>query len=198
MHARLALALVMLAGCPDWGTVPPPKPLTPDYLADPGNCWAVAVAQLAACMPLRGSSAKLSADRSTCTFADGVVVTFEQPVPLDAPEAGLFAWHVDSPTVGECGRVAADLGADGRFAGSSGSTLAVSAQTDASVTIYPNDVYELACGYGNAATTYATTPEAVDRWPPQTAPNVDLALSAASITFAIEGGTTSGPLFTCE
>ncbi len=198
MHVRLALALVLLAGCPDWGTLPPPKRLTPDYLADPGNCWAVAVMQLQACIPLRGGAAKLSADRSTCTFADGVVATFEQAVPVDAPQAGVFAVHVDSPTLGACGRVSAELGPDGRFAGSAGSTLAVSAQSDVSVTVYPNDVYELACGYADAAPKYATTPETVDTWPAQTAPNVELAITTTSVAVALEGATTSGPLVTCQ
>ncbi len=52
---------------------------TCETLADPSLCWAVAVADLYACVP--DETGVLSADRMSCSFSDGVVIDFG-PLPL--------------------------------------------------------------------------------------------------------------------
>jgi len=91
------LALVSLAACGGGG-----GDLTCALLADPSNCWATAANAAAACLASRATPAKLSADRTTCSWDDGSKVVFDAPLPtdmfaldhltFDASGAGC-AWH---------------------------------------------------------------------------------------------------------
>jgi hypothetical protein len=203
-----AIATVsLLAGCiPDWGSVPSPHPLSEAYLADPSNCWATAVTQWATSIPQHAMTATLSTDRSTCTFPDGVVVRFDQPVPADAPQPGELAFDVDDTQCDDCGGNIATasfsgaMGSDGLFTGniSDGFSISASALGTASITIYPNPQYELTCGdIADNDERYATTPKTVDTWPSQVVPNFALSIDAASIAFTLDSVDSAGQLFTC-
>jgi hypothetical protein len=65
MH-RISIGLLVLSGCS--------PELTCELLEDPSNCFAETAVALAACMPMRATTATLSSDQTTCTFADGVTV----------------------------------------------------------------------------------------------------------------------------
>lgn len=73
---RVVLALVAVAGCArDYD-------LTCKLLNDPSNCFAQQAAALAACIPMSATATgTLSADQKTCTFPDGVYITFAQAFP---------------------------------------------------------------------------------------------------------------------
>ncbi len=46
------------------------------------NCWKTTVAQAQSCLPPPSASGTFSADKSTCTYAAGPVVTFTPPLML--------------------------------------------------------------------------------------------------------------------
>jgi hypothetical protein len=74
--ARLApLAALVLAACSSSGS----SAVTLDcaYLASADNCWKQSVAAAATCVPSASAVGTLSADKKTCTYADGTVVTFD-------------------------------------------------------------------------------------------------------------------------
>lgn len=56
------------------------------YLAGPDNCWKAQLAVVKACTVPRNASGRLSADRRVCTYDDGHVITFDEPlaVPVDS------------------------------------------------------------------------------------------------------------------
>jgi hypothetical protein len=99
---RLVPGIALLAGCSS-----DQDDLTCALLADPSNCFDQAAAALAACMPMRATPATLSADKMTCTFADGVYVLFNHPVPsfFMYPFNG-SAFDVYGPDASLCGHVA--------------------------------------------------------------------------------------------
>jgi hypothetical protein len=159
-------------------------------------------------MPQRAMTATLSTDRSTCTFPDGVVVRFDQPVPVDAPEPGEFGFEVDDTQCDDCGSGFATasfsgaMGSDGLFTGniSDGFWIDTSASSlgNASITIYPNPQYELTCGdIAVNNERYATPPKTVDTWPSQVVPNFALSIDTASVAFTLDSVDSAGQLFTC-
>jgi hypothetical protein len=77
--------------------------LTCELLADPGNCWAEAASAMAACMPARAMPATLAADRTSCTFDDGVRVVFDTPLPTDTIDLERLAFSIEVDGV-ECAR----------------------------------------------------------------------------------------------
>ena len=74
------IVLMYLAACGGGGE------LTCAQLADPTNCWAKAATAAAACLTSRATPAKLSVDRTTCTWDDGSKVVFDTPLPSDTSE----------------------------------------------------------------------------------------------------------------
>ncbi|MDB4953370.1 MAG: hypothetical protein JWO36_939, partial [Myxococcales bacterium] len=85
---RGLIVLVILAGCGGGND------LTCAVLADPGNCWASAAAQVAACLPMRATPATLSADRTACNFADGSSVHFDTPLPTSTTQLTGLAFDI--------------------------------------------------------------------------------------------------------
>ncbi len=135
------VVLVVLAGCSS------PYDLTCAVLASPSNCFAQEVTRLAACVPMSATPAKLSADQTTCTYADGVSVVFDAPVPSFASVAynatGL-SFTVYGTGAAECGRL--DLMEPGGNV-HVGGVLDVSDATADARWYTPSDYggYELAC-----------------------------------------------------
>lgn len=85
-------------------------PLTCDWFDDDTNCWATTRAEAGAtCNPPQASVGTLDATNTTCTFDDGTVITFAQPLVLtgDGPEDWDF--RIDGPG-GSCTFVSNDDG----------------------------------------------------------------------------------------
>jgi hypothetical protein len=54
------------------------------------NCWKTTLAGATACVPAVGDTGVLTADGSTCTYASGHVVTFDEPLILPVPNDGYY------------------------------------------------------------------------------------------------------------
>jgi hypothetical protein len=186
------------------GAVTRIKPLTEAYLTDPSNCWATAVAQFAAAIPQRTTTGTLSADRSTCSFADGAVVRFDQPVP-GAVQAGAFQFYVDDSVCADCPAgpgvpsFGGIVGNDGAFTGNSGNGFGIEFTTNApgltSATIQVDDYYALGCEtgiYPDGWTSHMEKRSTVDTWPARIVPNFALAIDATGIAFALTASVPSG------
>jgi len=79
--ALSALPFAMLACDSDGGSG---SPLTCQTLSPAGNCWRSAVAEAYACMPEDSADdGTFSADRTSCTYAEGQTLAFKKAVPLD-------------------------------------------------------------------------------------------------------------------
>jgi hypothetical protein len=89
--------LAALAGCDN------AQSLTCELLADPANCWAQAASALAACLPDRALPGTLAADRTSCGFADGALVTFDAALPSDTSGLERLAFTIGSGGT-TCGR----------------------------------------------------------------------------------------------
>jgi hypothetical protein len=161
--------------------------LTCALLADPNNCWAQASLAMAACVPARATPATLAADRGSCTFTDGVVVTFDAPLPTS-----LLDFHGVSFTVTANGAMC------GRFVDQGMNKLDLSAGAQsATAQLHPDHTFELACGNG---TSYAAdfdllfTCQAPARAPTD---GFDVP-TQTSFTFSLSSVSTPGTLFTCQ
>lgn len=71
--------------------------LTCALLASPSNCWAAATTQAAACLAMHATPGALSADRTSCTWSDGSMVTFDQALPQSTTELDHLAFTVTAP-----------------------------------------------------------------------------------------------------
>ena len=52
------------------------------------NCWKTTASAAQSCLPSPSETGTFSADRSTCTYATGPVVTFTPPLTLPVPTSG--------------------------------------------------------------------------------------------------------------
>ena len=52
------------------------------------NCWKTTASAAESCLPSSSETGTFSADKSTCTYASGVVVTFTPPLALPVPNTG--------------------------------------------------------------------------------------------------------------
>ena len=50
------------------------------------NCWKTTLAGATACLPAEADTGVLAADGSTCTYASGHMVTFDEPLILPLPD----------------------------------------------------------------------------------------------------------------
>lgn len=169
------IALTLVAACS--GT----SDLTCALLADPGNCWAQASAAMAACMPARATPATLAADRKSCTFGDGVVVTFDAPLPTDTTALDHLTF-----SVGTCGHFTdtfmnhMELDAGGHHVVSE---------------LLGGKDFELHCD----STTYATNFDTLFTCqPPSRAPTDGFSVMGNNFMFTLASVSTPAPLFTCN
>jgi hypothetical protein len=174
------LALVWLAGC--GGSAD----LTCELLANPSNCWATAANAAATCLASRAAPAKLSADRTTCSWDDGSKVVFDTPLPtdmlaldhltFDATGAGC-AWHFTDTFHNDM-------------------LLTVGGKTEES-TLRPDHTFELSCDDGSSYTAdfnllfTCAAPAA----PPTDGFSID---ATTGFTFTLDAVNLSRPLFTCK
>jgi hypothetical protein len=163
-----------------------PDELTCELLADPENCWAVAAEELAACMPARATPAVMAADRGSCTFSDGVVVVFDDPLPMDNLELeGLgFTVEVDGAP---CGRFVDTFNNRMELTGSSETVVSE---------LHPGSLFHLHCGQGDFETAFDTLFTCAGEGIP--APTDGFEVTATTFQFTITSVTTPGTLFSCE
>lgn len=160
--------------------------LTCEVLEDPGNCWATAAAELAACMPGRATPAVLAPDRASCTFADGVVVVFDTPLPDDNFDLeGLgFTVEVDGA---QCGRFVDTFMNRMELTGS-GETVVSE--------LLPGGEFHLRCSDGDFETAFDTLFDCAALGIP--APTDGFEVTPTTFRFTVTSVTTPGELFRCE
>jgi len=181
---RAALTLLVLAGCSD--------DLTCELLADPSNCFAQTAAAFETCMPMRATPAKLSADGRTCTFADGVYVVFNAPVPqLNGWVLSGISFTVYAPDDSACGSVYYYSNTNDRLQVVHGSQSAVwKTPLD-----YPASGYELACGSQTYTASSDASFQQCETRP--VVPYFDFSRSPP-YTFTLSSAASQSPLFICE
>jgi hypothetical protein len=81
-------------------------PLTCEVIADPDFCWAIGVEEAYACVDASASDGVFDPTRSTCTMSDGVVIRFDEPVPLDSFSDDDYTWtfSIEDSDGAECAR----------------------------------------------------------------------------------------------
>jgi len=169
----------MLAGCGSDAA------LTCEILADADNCWAKAAAAFAACMPMRSTPAVLAADRSSCTFSDGVRVVFDSPLPADTTDLERLAFSVEV-NGSRCGR----------FVDTFANRMELTAAGDTVISeLHPDRDFHLHCPDEDYETSFDTL---FTCRPPSYAPTDGFDVSATSFTFTISATTTVGELFRCQ
>ena len=82
--ASLTLGIAMVLGSLSVGCSSDP-PLDCAWLAS-DNCWKMTASSAASCLPDSTTSGTFSADKKTCTYASGPVVTFATAVTLPLPD----------------------------------------------------------------------------------------------------------------
>jgi len=65
-----------------------------NWLGKEDNCYKTTVAAATACLPAMGESGTLSQDNRTCTYASGIVVTFDQALVLPIPNQAIWNFTV--------------------------------------------------------------------------------------------------------
>jgi hypothetical protein len=85
--AALGLAA---AGCGGDGEELPGEEIDCLWFEQVDNCWKTSLESAAACLPDPTTHGTLSADGTSCTYADGVEVVFTNPVNLQ--DLTFFAW----------------------------------------------------------------------------------------------------------
>lgn len=160
--------------------------LTCELLADPGNCWATAAEQLAACMPARATPAVLEPDRASCTFSDGVRVVFDTRLPTDNMDLeGLgFTVEVDGA---QCGRFVDTFMNRMELTGS-GETVVSE--------LLAGSEFHLRCADGDFSTEFGTLFDCAAEGIP--APTDGFEVTPSSFAFTVTSVTTPGELFRCE
>ena len=173
------LVLIWLAACGGGGD------LTCEQLADPTNCWAKAATAAAACLTSRATPAKLSADRTTCTWDDGSKVVFDAPLPADTIDLDHLTFD------------ASGAGCSWHFTDTfhNDMLLTVNGKTEES-TLHPDHTFELACDDGNS---YTADFDLLFTCAAPAAPPTDgFSIDTTGVTFTLDAVNLSRPLFTCN
>jgi hypothetical protein len=160
--------------------------LTCELLADEGNCWATAAAELAACMPGRATPATLEADRGSCTFADGVTVVFDTPLPMDTQQLERLEFSVMT-NGSECGRFVDTF--MNRMELTGGGETVVSE-------LLPGSEFHLRCADGDFSSSFDLLFDCAAMGIP--APTDGFEVTPTSFAFTVTSVSTPGELFRCE
>jgi len=83
-----SVALACAAGCSD-----PPDTLTCDWLQGPTNCWKATGVMATTCLPPDSERGTFNADGSTCSYANGTVVSFTPALALPLPTSADMKWN---------------------------------------------------------------------------------------------------------
>jgi hypothetical protein len=189
------VGVLMLAGCSG-------PELTCELMADPTNCFAEQAAALAACMPMRATPAALSADETTCTFADGVRLVFNTTVSSfqQKQQAGGAKLTVYNSNGSVCGELVAEVTSGGyQIAINNGVDLNDGAEWNMNYDVGTDDlqctskIYTASMSDINACPSAATLPGFG-----YTCPVMIGSLASPPYSFTLTSATTSGTLFTCQ
>ena len=176
----LAIVVVVVPACSGNET------LTCDLLAQPTNCWATAAAAAAACLPMRATPAMLAADRSSCTFSDGVRVVFDAPLPLQTTGLDHLTFTVQSGGA-TCAKFVDTF--HNRMELTAGGKTVISE-------LLPGSHFQLECDGGP---TYETDFSVLFTCrPPSVAPTDGFDVTSTQFMFTITSVSTPGTLFTCQ
>jgi len=105
-----ALLLVACGGGGDDDEIVADGPLDCEWFADEGNCWAETTANANdACQP-PDEDGVLTSDHGSCSFSDGTVITFAQPLDLEGDGPDDWDFTVASPSGSSCRFVSDDDG----------------------------------------------------------------------------------------
>ena len=160
--------------------------LTCELLASPDNCWASAAAELAACLPPNTMPGTLAADRTSCDFANGARVVFDEALPMDTFDLERLGF-----TITANGQTC------GRFIDTFSNRMELTARGDTIVSeLHPDREFHLHCD----GTTYTSTFDllfdcAAEGAPP---PTDGFDVTATTVMFTISSVATPSPLFTCN
>jgi len=92
----LAVALLFLTvACASSSSGASGPPIDCAWLSS-DNCWKTTAAAAESCLPASGATGKLAADRKTCTYSTGQVVTFDSPLTLPLPDQPNFNFTITS------------------------------------------------------------------------------------------------------
>jgi hypothetical protein len=94
----LATSLTLLHGCSGHR----PDTLTCDWLVSSDNCWQNTVLVAKTCLPPESEIGVLSADNSTCRYANGSTVTFTPAVLIPPPLLALWNFTITDTNGGPC------------------------------------------------------------------------------------------------
>jgi hypothetical protein len=83
--ASLTLGMAMVLGSLSLGCSSDP-PLDCAWLAS-DNCWKMTASSAASCLPASTTSGTFSADKKTCTYTGGAVVSFATALTLPLPDS---------------------------------------------------------------------------------------------------------------
>lgn len=156
---------------------------TCETLADPTLCWAVAVADLYACVP--DEPGVLSADRTACTFSDGTEIEFPEPLPT-SDASYLPALTVLRPDGSVCAT----------FSESSGVRRVTAAELTATFSQEPGPVLTLRCdGEVVFSDSFSDVIDCASEGVPLPSWSAELDETSASLEVRAVG--QSGPLFEC-
>ena len=184
-------ALVPGTGC-GGSAARPGAPLDCAYLESSGNCWRTVATAALSCLPGSSETGTLSADRSTCTFATGDLVTFTPPLPLQGTVP--MPWNFTVTTSSGAACLSFSERTDGTM------TLTVQGET---VTVADLGAKGLAltCPDGTTYTNAVGLMSCPDASLYSLLPAYGSALSSATIHFALTGSSGDGTeeaIFTCQ
>ena len=180
--------VVAIAGCGD-GTS---EPLTCAALDEIAQCAGRQAAALAACMPMRATTAVMSTDRTTCQWPDGTSAVFDRPLPSSSVnDTDIVAFTVFSANGSACGQLWS-------IDNINQTALTVDGELPALGATWNDDTFyqTLATACGSAQHAYAS--DLVQGGCPTIVPSFSASPISKPATFALTTTTTFGTLFTCQ
>jgi hypothetical protein len=169
--------LLLLAAC--GGS----DPLTCAQLADPNNCWAKAAAFAVSAMPMPTAPGALAADRMSCSWPDGTLVTFDTALPTDNLSLDHLAFTVTSPR------------GDWKFVDTFMNHMELTANGKTETSTLASGTFTLGCDNGSS---YSTDFNNLFKCTaPARAPTDGFMVTATSFQFTISAVNAPSPLFTC-
>jgi hypothetical protein len=156
--------------------------LTCQQLADPNNCWAKAAAEATSCIAMRTQPGLFSADRTTCEWSDGTMVTFDAPLPTQTSALDHLSFDVTGPAC------------SWSFTDTFHNHMELTVGDKTETASLSNGTFTLACDDG---TDYSTAFNNLFKCLPTPAPTDGFELSSTMVSFTISAVNAPTPLFTC-
>lgn len=156
--------------------------LTCKQLADPSNCWAKAASEATACIAMRTTPGSFAADRSSCTWSDGTMVTFDAPLPNATMDLDHLSFDVTGPAC------------SWSFTDTFHNHMELTVGDKTETATLANGTFTLGCDDG---TDYSTAFSNLFKCSPAPAPTDGFSVTATMFQFTISAANAPTPLFTC-